>query len=311
MKSEPEWDVIPDGVPSSLLVFLKRYLEKDPTRRVRDIGDVRLAMEGAFDSGASAEAVASPPAWRLSIGIAVAAALALSVITGLAVWSLSSSDPSPRPLARFSLPLPPGVSLTGTGRHAIALSPDGTRLVFSANNQLYLRAMDQTEATPVRGTEGTRNPFFSPDGEWVGFHVGGELKKVAIRGGASVRLCDAQNPYGASWGAGDTIVFGQQGLGILRVSADGGTPEVLVPVDGTAEVGHGPQVLPGEQAVLFTLGERSNWDDAQIVVHSLETGESKVLIEGGRDAATYPRGTWSTSWMERSWPYRSTREGSN
>ena len=276
----------------SLLVFMKRCLEKDPTRRVRDIGDVRLAMEGAFESGASAEGAAvQPSGWRLPAGIAGAGALTLSILTGLAVWILSSSDPSPRPLARFSLPLPTGVSLTGTGRNAVALSSDGTRLVFSANEQLYLRALDETEATPVRGTEGgARSPFFSPDGEWVGFYAGGELKKVAIRGGAPVRLCDAQNPYGARWGADDTIVFGQQGLGILRVSADGGTPEVLVSLDGMAEVGHGPQILPGANAVLFTLGERSNWDDAQIVVHSLETGDRKVLIEGGRDARYLPTG---------------------
>ena len=76
----------------------------------------------------------------------------------------------------------------------------------------------------------------------------------------------------------------------MQVSADGGTPEVLIPLEGTGEVAHGPQVLPGEKAVLFTLGEGTNWDDAQIVVHSLETSERKVLIEGGRDARYVPTG---------------------
>ena len=161
--------------------------------------------------------------------------------------------------------------------------------------------MDQTEATPVRGTEcaaragrveicGARSPFFSPDGEWVGFWINGQLKKVAIRGGAPVSLCEAQNPWGARWGADDTIVFGQRGAGIMQVSADGGTPEVLISLPETNEVGHGPQVLPGEKAVLFTLGDGTNWDDAEIVVHSLETGERKVLIEGGRDARYVPTG---------------------
>ena len=165
------------------------------------------------------------------------------------------SDLTSRPVARFSLPLPPGDSLTGRERHVVALSPDGTRLVYSANQQLYLRAMDQTEATPVRGTEGrARSPFFSPDGEWVGFYSGGQLKKVAIRGGAAVTLCEAPAPYGARWRADGTIVFGQRGSGIMQVSADGGTPEVLLPLTETAEIGHGPQVLPGENSVLFTLG---------------------------------------------------------
>ena len=150
--------------------------------------------------------------------------------------------------------------------------------------------MDQTEATRVRGTEGARGPFFSPDGEWVGFWAEGQLKKVAIRGGIPVSLCEVQNPRGARWGADDTIVFGQSGAGIMQVSADGGTPEVLIPLTETDEVGHGPQVLPGEKAVLFTLGDGSNWDDAQIVVQSLETGARKVLVAGGRDARYVPSG---------------------
>ncbi len=133
---------------------------------------------------------------------------------------------------------------------------------------------------------------FSPDGEWVGFHsiLDGQLKKVAVRGGAPVNLCAAQNLLGARWGADDTIVFGQRGAGIMQVSADGGTPEVLIPLTGTEEIGHGPQVLPGEKAVLFTLADGTNWDDAQIVVYSLKTGERKVLIDGGRDARYVPTG---------------------
>ena len=255
------------------------------------IGDVRLALEGAFETTTTRQgAVAQPVSWRPSTGMAAAAGLLLSIVASVAVWNLKPE--APRATARFSLALPPGVSLSGAGRNVVALSSDGTRLVYSANGQLYVRAMDQMEATPVRGTEsGARSPFFSPDGEWLGFYSlqDGELKKVAISGGAPVRLCEAQNPWGARWGADDTIVFGQRGAGIMQVSADGGTPEVLIPLEGI-EVGHGPQVLPGEAAVLFTLGDGRNWDDAQIVVHSLETGVRKVLIEGGRDARYVPTG---------------------
>ena len=154
--------------------------------------------------------------------------------------------------------------------------------------------MDQTESTPIRGTEGARGPFFSPDGEWVGFWAEGQLKKVAVGGGIPVSLCEVENPRGARWGADDTIVFGQSGAGgIMQVSADGGTPEVLIPLTETDEVGHGPQVLPGEKAVLFTLGPRRggfSWDDAEIVVQSLETGTRKVLVARGRDARYVPSG---------------------
>ena len=287
---EPDWNALPATVSPSLATYLRRCLQKDPRQRVQAIGDVRLALEGAFEITFTPQSVASEPAGSRR-SRAVAGALALSVITGVGVWSIMRHEPTPRPVARFSLPLPSGVSLTGMTRHVVALSSDGTRLVYCANEQLYLRAMDQMEATPVRGTEGgARSPFFSPDGEWVGFYSRGQLKKVAVSGGAPVTLCDRGVLSGARWGADDTIVFGQRGAGIMRVSADGGTPEVLIPLEGTEEVGHGPQVLPGEKAVLFTLGDGRNWDDAQIVVHSLETGERKVLIEGGRDARYVPTG---------------------
>ncbi|MDA2928041.1 hypothetical protein MYX78_12575, partial [Acidobacteria bacterium AH-259-G07] len=177
-------------------------------------------------------------------------------------------------------------------RHQVALSPDGTHLVYVTNRQLYLRAMDQLEATPIRGTaEGRgRNPFFSPDGQWVGFWAG-ELKKVAITGGAPVTLCDAGNPFGASWGADDRIVFGQGVQGIFQVPANGGTKELLIRVDPEKnEQAHGPQILPGGEAVLFTLSSGVSWDDAQIVVQSLETGERKVLVNGGTDARYVPTG---------------------
>ena len=302
LRAEPLWEALPSDLSPTLRTYLMRCLEKDPRRRVRDIGDVRLAFQGAFEITASQQAAVSPPVgWRAAMGMAATAALLFSIVTGVAVWSVVRREPTPRPVARFSLPLPPGDSLTGLGRHLMALSSDGSRLVYSANDQLYLRTMDQTEAHPVRGTEGgARSPFFSPDGEWVGFYAGGgQLKKVAIGGGAPVSLGRVRiNPLGLRWGADDTIVFGQRGAdifgqreaGIMQVSADGGTPEVLVPLTRTEEVGHGPQVLPGEKAVLFTLGDGTNWDDAQIVVHSLETGERKVLIEGGRYARYVPTG---------------------
>ena len=291
LTKEPEWDALPADLSPTLRMFFTSCLEKDPKRRLPDIGVVRLAMDGAFEIIATQQgAVSQPVGWRLSTGMAVAAAILLSVITGVAVWRVARSAETPRPIVRFSVPLPPGDLLTDTGRNFVALSSDGTRLVYSANGKLYVRAMDQTGATPVQGTEGgARNPFFSPNGEWLGFWAGGQLKKVTIGGGAPVNLCAAPNPpWGARWEANDTVVFGDREAGVMKVSADGGTPVVLIPMDG--EVVYGPQVLPGEKTVLFTLGDNTNWDDAQIVVHSLETGERKVLIERGRDARYVPTG---------------------
>ena len=290
----PVMSTLQTMTPPLLDHVVRTCLAKDPDERWQSAGDVERELnwiaEVGSESGVSTPVGARPRsrdlAWGLSLLLAV-------VVTGVAVWQVTRPAETPRPVVRSSLPLPSGVGLTGTGRPAVALSSDGPRLVYSANQQLYLRAMDQTEATPIRGTENARGPFFSPDGEWVGFSAERQLKKVAISGGASVRLCDAGGfggVLGARWGADDTIVFGERGAGIMQVSADGGAPEVLIPLDTTEEVGHGPQVLPGEKAVLFTLGDGSGWDDAQIVVHSLETGERKVLIESGKDARYVPTG---------------------
>ena len=174
----------------------------------------------------------------------------------------------------------------------MALSPDGKHLVYTADLQLYLRAMDQLEATPIRGTEGAQGPFFSPNGQEIGFWAGAQMKKVSISGGAPVTLGAATNAYGSSWGQNDTIGFGQGVQGIWKVPASGGKPEVLIPVDSEKdEIAHGPQILPDGQAVLFTLGTAGMaWDESQIVVQSLETGERKVLINGGRDARYAPTG---------------------
>jgi Tol biopolymer transport system component len=144
------------------------------------------------------------------------------------------------------------------------------------------------EARPIQGTdENAASPFFSPDGEWIGYfsRSDSQLKKIATIGGTPVTLCDATNPYGASWGSDDTILYGQP-EGIMRVSANGGTPELVVPTEAAEHV-HGPQMLPGGEWVLFTLTSAvgaTRWDEAQIVVQSLESGERKILWEGGSDA---------------------------
>ena len=284
LTKEPEWERLPGETPAALIQALRLCLKKDPKHRVHHMADARLAIDGEFET--TTKVSSQPAGWRPSW--AIAATLAFATVTGTAIWNLRP-DP-PRPVARFALALPPDASLTALFSRVLAISPDGTRLVYSANQQLYLRTMDQMEATPLRGTEGGHTPFFSPDSEWVGFQSQAELKKIPIGGGAPVSLCNANLIYGARWGADDTIVFGQPGIGILQVSANGGTPEVLVPLEAPGETIYGPQVLPGGNAVLFTHRVGSTWDDAHIVVYSLESGERKVLIDGGGDARYVPSG---------------------
>lgn len=266
-------------------------LQKEAKRRVRDIGAVRLAMEGAFETEAARTAIDGTRPWHRALPWLLVAALA--VAAGLILWSTTRA-PASAGVSRTSIVLPQTHVRTNTGRRGIAVSPDGTHLAYVANDQLYLRALDELEPKPLAGTEASSPtlPFFSPDGKWIGFYStrDGQLEKVALTGGAAIKLCSTANPYGASWGSDDTIVFGEGGGGVVRVSASGGTPEVLIAVDANkGEHAHGPQILPDGRTVLFTLGHRS-WDDAQIVVQSLDSGERRVLIDGGTDARYLPTG---------------------
>ena len=161
------------------------------------------------------------------------------------------------------------------------------------NRQLYLHDLERGEATPIDGTENSQTPFLSPDGEWLGFwnYPEGKLMKIALSGGAPIPLCETPPFHGASWGADGVIVLGMSEKGIWRVSADGGTPEVLVTVDAQkGELAQSPQILPGGNAVLFTLSTARNWDAALVVAQSLESGERRVVLEGGTDARYVPTG---------------------
>ena len=287
--------------PPALDQVVRTCLAKDPDERWQSAGDIgrqlKFATQVGSQVGASAPvASAAPPAgWRQAMPFALGASLIVGVVTGLAVWTLTRPALAPpAPVTRMSIVLPQTQVPTNTGRRGVAISPTGTHVVYVANEQLYLRALDELEAQPLTGTEGSfaAMPFFSPDGQWFGFYSfrDGALQKVAITGGAAVTLAEASGPFGASWGADDTILFGQGGQGILRVAGSGGTPDVLVAVERPARA-HQPQMLPGSEAVLYTLdcGGRQ-WDAAQIVVEQVATGERTVVVEGGSDARYLPTG---------------------
>jgi eukaryotic-like serine/threonine-protein kinase len=293
MKSEPQWLALPPDTPANVRNIVQRCLEKDPRQRMRDIGDVRLALAGAFelvaaDTSASASGVRAPG--RRPLMLSLGMLLIGAAITGAGIWFLRPASSADRePVSRFTITLPADEQFSDTTRHVVALSPQGTHLVYQANDRLYLRAIDQLSATPIQGTEAANDSgdlFFSPDGQWIGFWQAGEIKKLALTGGAPVKLCDAsQFTWGASWGPDDTILYGQGPEGIWRVSGQGGTPQRVVSVDEKkGESAHGPQLLPGGRAVLFTLATDGRWNEAQIVVQRLDSGERKVVLRGGRDA---------------------------
>lgn len=275
--------------PPSLDRLVRSCLVKDPDHRRQSAHDLKLELEWIAGHGEEAAvhapaSIASKGGRAYVVGILLAA-LVGAVAAGLAVWSWRPSTP-PKPVTRFGLTLPTDPS----SRHVVALSPDGTYLAYIANSQIHIRAMGDLESRPVSGTEGRRlaTPFFSPDGKWIGFWLNDYLKKVSVNGGPAIKICEVQNPLGASWDWEDTILLGAGGEGILRVRAAGGTPERVIELD-EGEFAHGPQLLPDGRTILFTLS-RGNWAEAQIVAQSVETGQRTVLVEQGRDARYIPTG---------------------
>jgi eukaryotic-like serine/threonine-protein kinase len=288
---EPDWARLPPDVSAGLVPWLQRCLRKERKERVGDIHDLRLVLEGAFETRVGpAIATAAPAMWRRPLSIALVAASIGAAVGGGLMWALQRPAPSPVMRSRFVLPAD---QQFGTFiRQVIGVSPNGSEIVYQASGQLILRTLSDLTTRPITAAESSTrfnanaNPVFSPDGRFIAYYDGA-LKKIATRGGTPVTLCATDLPWGMSWD-GDAIVFGQGPKGIRRVSANGGTPEQLVTVAGSDLTAH-PQMLPGRRAVLFTLATAASegeirWDSARIVVQTLGSDERKVLIEGGSDA---------------------------
>jgi Tol biopolymer transport system component len=290
---EPDWDRLPAGLPPRVDSLLRRCLRKDPRDRLRDIGDARLEIEEiqlAPPNTAEAPSVAR----RTSPWMLLTAALAGLVVGALIIWALlgprRSLAPAAKGLTRLQAELPAKTTLSLGRGSAVAVSPDGSTVVFVATAggqpQLFARALDRFESALLPGTDGATNPFFSPDGKWVGFFAGGRLKKVALSGGQPVTVCDAPNARGESWSADDFIYFTPtSGSAVWRVSAMGGTPaEITKRQQG--ELSHRwPHILPDGKTILFAVWNDTGFEGAQIVAQSLATGERRTLLTGG----SYPR----------------------
>jgi serine/threonine-protein kinase len=298
LRSEPDWDSLPHETPQQIRGLLKRCLQKEQRLRLRDIGDARLEIEEALAHPQPDSA--STPISRFTDG-RIARAIAAILLFCLAAVVVRAwfrhPQPSTEPVARLEISVPPPDQLTGMSYVEIAISRDGTRLAYIARHNgvpmLFIRALDQSAAFPVAGSEGANTPFFSPDGNWVGFFPAGGLKKVAASGGAPISLTSLPTTRGASWGPHETIALTlTPATGLSVVSADGGAPAPLTKLDlAKGEASHRwPQFLPDGDTVVFTVGKSKNWDDAEIEVQSLKTGEHHTLIQGGTCARYVPTG---------------------
>jgi serine/threonine protein kinase/Tol biopolymer transport system component len=270
IKDEPKLE----RVPAKVQRLVRSCLEKDPKQRLQAIGDWRLLLEDQ----PLPKAHASKLPWTIAAALATVAAIAL-----WAPWR--SEKPTDRPLMRLDVDLGPDVSLFAStsvnGWHSVAISPDGMRLVYVSGtpSKLFTRRLDQPRATELPGTQGAVEPFFSPDGRWLGFYLfnGGKLNKISVDGGIAVPL--AAGGAWSDWGEDGNILACAHG-GLWRIPASGGPAEIVAGLSN-GEIGFGsPQLLPGGKAVLFTAYTAASPDAASIEVMTLADRHRKTVARG-------------------------------
>jgi DNA-binding winged helix-turn-helix (wHTH) protein len=279
------------------------YIQTVHRRGYRFVAPVTMPGGAPFDSAASAIAqgrdvptseieTAAPNPWR---PLVTAAAAAVTAMIGIAlVFAILGQRPAdPRPTTRFTIALPEDMAIDPL-RGSVAVSEDGTRMVYVAvevgRPRLFLRTIDRDSPEPIDGSDGAADPFFSPNGQWVGFFAHGSLKKLRVGGGTPTVLCAARAGAGASWARDGTIVFGGgAGGGLARVSEDGGEPVLLTaPPAGSRDVSYGwPDVLPDGSGVLYTAISLSS---TRVALFDLRRRQSHEIVNAARFGRYSPTG---------------------
>jgi len=291
LEHDPEWAQLPPSTPASLHRLLNRCLTKDPRRRLRDIGDVLLELDETSHGGHSRAPLAS-----LSPRVVrwwPAAAAAVAVTAGAAGWLAWGRPPAPviEP-QRFAMPFPPDAPMSvigGIDLGHLAISPDGSRIVYPTLRGLAVKSRDRIDVTFIDlPGENVNSPFFSPDGRWIAYTTStSTLRRVAVSGGASVLVADTGNAAVGAWG--DTgIVFADQ-RGLFHVPAEGGRVEAVPVKLGGTEQATLPEVLPGGRVALVTIiSTKSNTPlraamepSSRIDAVNLESGARKTVVTGG------------------------------
>lgn len=290
VRGEPDWTALPAEMPASVRHLLQRCLRKDPKQRLQSAGDARITLEEARLGDAVAVPQVSPgvaPRTRgIGRGIPWAAAALLAI---LAIWLWHPWRTAPRgDVVRVAAELGIEGSLHTTYGSSVVLSPDGSRVVYvvedaSHSRALWLRSFDQLEARRLLGTDGARDSFFSPDGQWIGFFAASQMKKISVDGGAIVTLCSIQDDRGAAWGEDGSIIFAAATRApLMRIPDGGGSPTPFSKLSGNSVTHRWPQFLPGSKVVIYTSSDDgNNYENADIIAQVVATGERKTLYHGG------------------------------
>jgi len=296
IKSEPAWNSLLPNLHPRIRLMLERCLKKEPKNRYHDIADVRVDIHEVLTdpSGVFVQpsVIAKSRSTLLSrLTWVVAAIVITAIVAGLVGWNLKRPE-----LLRlhFDYDLPEDQLLTGFGLAPFAVSPDDKQIVYTSDGGLYLLSLEKGTTVRLVGIEEEpRQPFFSPDGQWIVYYsqANAALKKVAIIGSTPSKLCDSTlTTGGARWYQDNSIIFSTLN-GIMRISSDGGTPETLVERDSLPEPPFFPQLLPDGKSLLFTIGHDLQPEGSQmVVVQSLESGDRKELFRGVKAARYLPTG---------------------
>ena len=296
LMSEPP--PIRDVKPVSPLLdrVIAKCLAKNPDDRWQRISDLQAPLQWVLDGVDLAAPAEAPPRRRWSrIGLGIGAAL-LVAAAGFPIWTAWTGPAGGSP-DHWDVASPPGGSFAAEVFPSVAVSADGRHIAFRAHldgtPRLYLRRADQFESVPIPGSDGAHSPFFSPNSEWVGFLLDGNLYKASVAGGTPIFITSAPSlsptSPGVTWGTDGTIVFAAGAAGLMRVRDTGGTPEVLTSPDASrGEVTHiAPRFVPGGREVLFSI-RTTEEDQWRVGVLSLDSRKWDWLPPLGQIAgATY------------------------
>jgi serine/threonine protein kinase len=290
LKSDPDWTVVPAGIPPSVQRLLHRCLEKDPRKRLSAIGDARFDLDEDALAAGPAPVEARRPSRRRWVPWAIAAVASIAAATmAVALFRLTPREPDRT--VRFHVETPESPSQTRRGR-GFEVSPDGRYLAIISAGELWVRPLDSVTVRRVEGIEGATYPFWSPDGAWIAFFADGQLKKVARDGGTVQNICDAPDGRGAAWGRDNVIIFSavQGTRGLSRVSALGGqsTAVTQLPAAEANRYHRYPQFLPDGRSFLFQFLTPSA-ASAGIYVGTLDGG-APIRVLDGVDQALYAPG---------------------
>jgi len=284
---------IADVAPPALDRVLKRCLEKDPDKRFQNALDLKVALEWAILSAGETAAV---PA-RARLGLVGSIAVGVLAIAGIGLgtsYYRATRSTEAKALVRLDVDVGADISRSASrnGGANVILAPDGSRIVYVAQNRLFTRKLDQPNGMELTGTEGAYAPFFSPDGQWVAFFAQGKLKKVLVEGGVAVILCDSPEGTGGSWGEGDEIIAAlSNNGGLSQVPSGGGVPTPIAELNSNHASYRWPQILPGGRALLFTSRTTGqSFDQASIEIFSFKDKHRKVIVRGGSYGRYMPSG---------------------